>query len=156
MSLLPSWPTVAAGLVIGLAGGAYVDHAIMAHKVDKLVADHAQALATANAANQKKSDELQDTVDTLNTAAVLKDQQHAKDLESARSDVRSGRERLSIRGACSAAASAPASPSSGPGAEARTDLLPETADAIISIAGASAKDVLDYNRLLDQYNAVCK
>lgn len=156
MSLLPSWPTVVAGLLFGFVAGTWADHAVMAHKVDKLVAEHAQAMAIANAANQKKSDDLQDTVDTLHTDAVLKDEQHAKDLEAARSSVRSGDERLSIRSACRANANTPASTTTGTRAEERADIVPEVADALVSVAGASAKDVRDYNNLLDQYNAVCK
>lgn len=163
MSLVPTWPFAVGTLVIGLLAGACVDHLWMNHKVaaaekryDDLKDSQAEALAQANAANLKKQDELQAQVDESEMKRGMDNAQSAKDLESARSDVRTERERLSIRGACSAKSSAPTSATSGSGTEERTYLLPETADAIVSIAGAAAEDVRSYNALLDRYNAVCK
>lgn len=156
MSLVPTWPFVVGTLVIGIAAGAWADHAYMSGKYAKLVAKQTEALAQANAANQKESIELQDRVDDLNTQKVRDDEQHAKDLESVRAAARAGTVRLSIPGACRANSSKEASPAPATGAEERTDLLPGTADAVIRIAGDSAQSVRDYNQLLDQYNAVCK
>lgn len=156
MSLLPSWPTVLAGLVIGAALGGYADHAIMSRKVDKIIAQQAQALATANAANLKRQDELQAAADESEMKRGMDNAQYAKSLEVARADVRAGRERLSIRGSCSPQSSPQAGTTTGLGAEERTDILPGTADDFVRIAGASAKDVRDFNDLLDRYNAVCK
>lgn len=156
MSLVPTWPFAVGTLVIGLAAGAWADHTYMSGKYDKLVAKQTEALAQTNAANQKESIELQDRVDDLNTQKVRDDEQHAKDLESVRAAARAGTVRLSIPGACRTNASKEASPAPTAGAEERADLLPGTADAIIRIAGDSAKVVRDYNQLLDQYNAVCK
>jgi hypothetical protein len=53
MSLIPTWPFVAGALLIGAAGGAALDHTIMAGKIDRMelaaakseAADAAQALA---------------------------------------------------------------------------------------------------------------
>lgn len=42
MNLIPTWPIAVGGLVLGLAGGAYVDHAIMAGRIDKINAAHAE------------------------------------------------------------------------------------------------------------------
>lgn len=156
MSLVPTWPFAVGTLVIGLAAGAWSDHVYMSGKYDKLVAKQAEAIAQANAANQKESIELQDRVDDLNTQKVRDDEQHAKDLESVRAAARAGTVRLSIPGSCRANTSQEASPAPAAGGEERTDLLPGTADAIIRIAGDSAKVVRDYNQLLDQYNTVCK
>ncbi|KAK1548918.1 hypothetical protein Q3G72_035234 [Acer saccharum] len=156
MSLVPTWPFVVGTLAIGLVAGAFGTHAWDERKYDKLVAQQASALAQANAANLKKQDELQAAVDEAEMKRGMDNAQHTKDLEAARSDVRAGRERLSIRGACSAQPNAQARTTPGPVAEERTDLLPGTADDLVRIAGAAAKDVRDFNDLLDRYNAVCK
>lgn len=42
MSILPTWPIAAGALVIGLAGGAYVDHKIMESRIDKITIAHAK------------------------------------------------------------------------------------------------------------------
>lgn len=44
MSILPTWPIAAGTLVIGLVAGAYVDHSIMAGRIDKMTAAHAETL----------------------------------------------------------------------------------------------------------------
>lgn len=44
MSILPTWPIAAGTLVIGLVAGAYVDHNIMAGRIDKMTAAHAETL----------------------------------------------------------------------------------------------------------------
>lgn len=44
MSILPTWPIAAGALVIGLAGGAYVDHKIMQGRIDKITIAHAEEL----------------------------------------------------------------------------------------------------------------
>lgn len=48
MSLIPTWPFVAGALLIGLAGGAAVDHAFMAAKVAALKLDNAEAISQAS------------------------------------------------------------------------------------------------------------
>lgn len=77
-----------------------------------------------------------------------------------RSDVRSGALKLSVSIArCSvrgATESADSSASTNPGGEARADLLPETSEAILSIAGESARTVRDFNTVIDLYNAARK
>lgn len=44
MSILPTWPIAAGALVIGLAGGAYVDHKIMQGRIDKITIAHTEEL----------------------------------------------------------------------------------------------------------------
>lgn len=44
MSILPTWPIAAGALVIGLAGGAYVDHKIMQARIDKITIAHTEEL----------------------------------------------------------------------------------------------------------------
>lgn len=44
MSVLPTWPITAGALVLGLVSGAYVDHHVMAGRIDKINAAHAEEL----------------------------------------------------------------------------------------------------------------
>lgn len=44
MSILPTWPIAAGCLVIGLAGGAFLDHSIMGARIQKMTAAHAEEL----------------------------------------------------------------------------------------------------------------
>lgn len=43
MSILPTWPIAAGALVIGLAGGFYFEHTRLGAKIDRMVADNAEA-----------------------------------------------------------------------------------------------------------------
>lgn len=156
-------PAIIAALVAALlAGGFWYRHHVYESGytagvvAQKAIAD--KALRLANAANQKKSNDLQDEVDVLNANKEQDDAQHAKNIDAVRAAARAGTVRLSIPGACTGAAGAgtQASTAGQPVAEERTNLLPGTADDILRIAGDSAQSVRDFNRLLDQYNAVCK
>jgi hypothetical protein len=55
MSIIPTWPFVAGALLIGLAGGAYVDHSVMAGRIQTMKAQHADELAVRDA--QRAADE---------------------------------------------------------------------------------------------------
>lgn len=44
MSILPTWPIAAGALVIGLAGGAFIDHKIMQGRIDKITIAHTEEL----------------------------------------------------------------------------------------------------------------
>jgi TolA-binding protein len=44
MSILPTWPIAAGALVIGLAGGAFIDHKIMQSRIDQINIEHAEGL----------------------------------------------------------------------------------------------------------------
>lgn len=44
MSILPTWPIAAGALVIGLAGGAWIDHQVMQSRIDKITIAHAEEL----------------------------------------------------------------------------------------------------------------
>lgn len=156
-------PAVIAALVAALlASGLWYRHHVYESGYTAGVASQKAigdaALAKANADARIKQDQLQAEADESEMKRAMGNEKYAKDLEVARADVRAGRERLSIAGACSSrpANSAQAGAATGPGSETRTDLLPGTADALIRIAGASAEDVRSYNALLDRYNAVCQ
>ena len=44
MRILPTWPIAAGALVIGLAGGAFIDHRIMQSRIDKITIAHTEEL----------------------------------------------------------------------------------------------------------------
>lgn len=44
MSILPTWPIAAGALVIGLAGGTFIDHKIMQGRIDKITIAHTEEL----------------------------------------------------------------------------------------------------------------
>lgn len=44
MSILPTWPIAAGALVVGILGGAYVDHKVMQGRIDKITMEHAEEL----------------------------------------------------------------------------------------------------------------
>lgn len=44
MSLVPTWPIAVGTLVIGVLSGAYVDHAVMESRAEKVAAAHAEEL----------------------------------------------------------------------------------------------------------------
>lgn len=44
MSILPTWPIAAGALVIGLAGGAFIDHKIMQSRLYKITIAHTEEL----------------------------------------------------------------------------------------------------------------
>lgn len=44
MSILPTWPFAAGALVLGLAGGAWIDHTVMAGRIAKIEKTHADVM----------------------------------------------------------------------------------------------------------------
>lgn len=74
-----------------------------------------------------------------------------------RADARALRLKLSInvtRGSvCGASQAANPAAAGGSGDEARADVVPEVADAVLGIAGDIAKGVRERNELIDRYNA---
>lgn len=44
MSILPTWPIAVGALVLGLAGGAWIDHTVMAGRIAKIEKTHADVL----------------------------------------------------------------------------------------------------------------
>lgn len=44
MSILPTWPIAAGALVIGIAGGAFIDYKIMQSRIDQINIEHAEGL----------------------------------------------------------------------------------------------------------------
>src|SRR6185503_8568699 len=58
MSLLPTWPIAVGALVLGMAGGAWIDHTVMAGRIAKAEAAHADVLrqiAQVQAQDEKES-----------------------------------------------------------------------------------------------------
>lgn len=48
MSLIPTWPFVVGGLLIGAAGGAALDHTIMSARIDRMKAADAESISQAS------------------------------------------------------------------------------------------------------------
>lgn len=44
MSIIPTWPFAAGALVLGLAGGAWIDHTVMAGRIAKIEKAHAEVM----------------------------------------------------------------------------------------------------------------
>ena len=107
-------------------------------------------------ANAEKERQLAALITAKDTQLYESNQAHEKVIKDYESKLRSGAERLSIainRPIPTCSASADARTSSQSSKEERADIMPETAARILSIAGDAAKDVRDYNALVDIYNA---
>lgn len=67
MSLIPTWPFVAGGLLIGAAGGVALDHTIMSAKIDRMKLDNAEAVSQAS---QVALEDYKTAADVVTTAAL--------------------------------------------------------------------------------------
>ena len=106
--------------------------------------------------NADKERQLAALITAKDTQLYESNQAHEKVIKDYESKLRSGSERLSIAisskiPACSASTDTRTPSQSSK--EERADIMPETAATILSIAGDAAKDVRDYNALVDIYNA---
>lgn len=117
-------------------------------------AKYAQKLADA----KQRQGDLQKDFDDLADIRLKEKSDAAKNLEKAVAAAVARTERLSIRTAPArcpvpgVATGGDPGAASGPGSEARTDLLPETAAAIFGIAADSAGLVRDYNDVVRRYD----
>lgn len=69
MSIIPTWPFAAGVLVLGLAGGAWLDHTVMAGRIAKIEKGHADVMR-----------QLAEVHDTDQRDARTKEQQNAEKL----------------------------------------------------------------------------
>lgn len=103
----------------------------------------------------RRGDQLQTKVNELTATRTAMENDHAKNLKQAVASAVSGAERLWCRAQSTAhplpgsTTQAPAADPGGSGSAQGTEILPGLAGQLIGIAGASAKDVRDYNSLLD-------
>jgi hypothetical protein len=101
--------------------------------------------------------ELRDTVDQQSLLRASEKAQHETDLDLVRRTAARGAISLRVPGACPALVG-PADPSAAPagrlGPAQDGTLLPATTVDVLDAAGGSAKDVRDYNALLDLYEEV--
>lgn len=67
MSLIPTWPFVSGGLLLGALGGAAVDHAFMSAKVAAIKLDNAEAVSQAS---QVALSDYQEAAKTIKDAAA--------------------------------------------------------------------------------------
>jgi hypothetical protein len=112
-------------------------------------ARYADDLATA----LRRTGELQDKVNTMTVTRTAMEEAHEKELAQARADVRAGAQRLRVPvkpAACPVLRETPGGTATDPARLAQpqtADILPEVAADFVSVAGAAAKDVRDYNAL---------
>jgi hypothetical protein len=120
-------------------------------------ADALARLETAAKGAQARERALRDELDAATTKRDKENADHEKTISDLRARARAGDLRLRAdltAGSCDR--NPPAAGSGlavGPGDQARADLVPGTADALLRIAGDSARLVRDYNALVDAYNA---
>lgn len=125
-------------------------------KENAIRAEAAEKLNAAVQANVTKERELAALISVKDTQLYESTQNHEKVIKDYESKLRSGAERLSIainRATSTCASSTDTGTASQSGKEERADVMPETAARILGIAGDAAKDVRDYNALVDIYNA---
>lgn len=145
----------------GQAAQKLVDDKVIAQmKNDQQVADAKarDALDVANAALREKQKQLDETIYSITT-------QHHKELTDANnknaalaSDLNAGRLRLSIATTGSACNQTPGTTGAGSVTgnlgQGRTELVPETAAALVRIATDGDRSVRKLNACIDSYNAV--
>jgi hypothetical protein len=121
-------------------------------------ADAAQKLADATGAARAKEQALNRSLLTETEKRLMENAAHEKTIDNLNTAIRARDLKLSIAidprslPRCAPTGDPAATP--GPSTETRADVMPETAVAILGIAGDSAKNVRDYNAVVDAYNAV--
>jgi len=160
------WIGVAAALAALWFGYEWWEHSIYQQGYDRANAEWVKkeegisAAAEAKYQKQwrdavKRGDELQTKVNEMTATRAAMENDHAKNLNGAVASAVAGAQRLWIRtqsAACplpASAAQTPAADSSGSGPVQGAEILPELAGQLVGIAGASAKDVRDFNSLLN-------
>jgi hypothetical protein len=131
-------------------------------KEAQIKADAAQKLADATVAARAKEQALNRSLLTETEKRLMENAAHEKTIAGLNTAIRTRDLRLSIaidpRSLPGCATASDSTPSGGPGTEARAGVMPETAVDILGIAGDIAKNVRDYNAVVDAYNrarAVC-
>lgn len=86
MSIIPTWPFVTGALVIGLIGGAYVDHKIMQGRIDKIQIAHTEQLRAREVQRAKDEVAARDTERLLALRAGQIEQEKQNEIAAVRSD----------------------------------------------------------------------
>lgn len=126
-------------------------------KETQIKADAAEKLAAATKDTLVRQSVLNRAL--LNDAEqqIVNRTRYEKKIATLRAAARAGALKLSIaidtRSLPKCAPGADTVPASGLGGETRADVMPGAADRIIGIAAASARDVHDFNRIQNLYNA---
>ena len=124
-----------------------------------------QKMRTASAADLAKAERKARDIErdaavslAVQSGKYAEEARHAKvEIDVLRADLRASRVRLSVPVAACAAGSSVGTNSAtagGLGAEARAELMPETASDLVSIAADGDAAVRQLNRLIDAYNAL--
>lgn len=86
MSIIPTWPFVAGALVIGLAGGAYVDHKVMQGRIDKIQIAHTEQLRAREVQRAKDEVAARETERQLALRAGQIEQEKTDEIARVRTD----------------------------------------------------------------------
>jgi hypothetical protein len=125
-------------------------------KEAQIKADAAQKLADATGAARAKEQALNRSLLTETEKRLMENASHEKTIAGLNTAIRARDLRLSIaidpRSLPGCATASDPATAGGPSAEARADVMPETAVDILGIAGDIAKGVRDFNAVVDAYN----
>lgn len=123
-------------------------------------ADAAEKLATATNEARAREQKLLADLNGMSIIRIEENEKHEKAIDQYVAAARAGALRLSVaidpRSIPRCPAAADPVPAGGPGPETRADLMPDAAAEVLSTAGRSAKDVHDYNAVIDLYNRARK
>jgi hypothetical protein len=120
-------------------------------------ADAAEKMATATNTARAREQKLLADMNGMSIIRYEENANHEKAIAKYVAAARAGALRLSVaidpRSIPQCPAAADPGAAGGPSTETRADVMPETAVDILGIAGNSAKDVRDFNAVVDLYNA---
>jgi hypothetical protein len=119
-------------------------------------ADAEKKLATATNEARAREQKLLADMNGMSIIRFEENANHEKAIAKYVAAARAGALRLSVaidpRSLPVCAPAADSTPASGPSTETRADLMPDAAAEVLSTAGRSAKDVHDFNAIIDLYN----
>lgn len=119
MNISTDWYFAAGLLVIGIAGGAYVDHSIMESRINKITSAHAEDLRVLQVQRAKDEAAARAKEQTLTAQIATIEQARTNEVATVRTDAAALIERLRNQ-----ATSKPANPSRVPQAAASCEATP--------------------------------
>lgn len=119
MNITPNWTFAAGLLVVGLCGGAYVDHSVMGSRINKMTAAHAEELRVREVQRAKDEQVARAKEQTLTAQIATIEQARVNENTASSTAADALRERLRNQ-----ATSKPANPSRVPQAAAACEATP--------------------------------
>lgn len=143
MNIVPNWTFATGLLVVGICGGAYVDHSIMESRINKLTSAHSEELRVREVQRAKDEVATREKERLLNERAGQIEQEKSNEIQRVRTDADSLVARLRNQ-----AASKPANPGRVP--EAASDCK-ATAGGELPLS--SREDIVSLAERADQLRA---